>query len=942
MDRRTFIWQGSLAAAGLAFRTRVPATPATAEASLYALFQHPPAAYRPFVRWWWNGNRVECDELARELRLLQQAGIGGVEINPVKFPANTPDLGIKAIPWLSPGWMDLVRFACTEARQLGLACDLIVGSGWPFGGEFLAENERAQGVVVGTKKLQGPLDYEVSVYELCREADPTISSPFPGRKMDVLSVLLVPAWINRLEEATDLSAQVPSGTIKCRIPEGKYVLYALVRVQGFMEVIQGAPGAAGPVLDHYNEAAVRKYLDRMSGTLTARLGPLSQHFRSLFTDSLELEGANWCADLAAEFRRRRGYDLEPWLPFILFRITAMGNTWVYDHGAEFGPAFGERIRRMRYDFERTKAELIHERFLLPFVRWCRQNGLLARMQAYGRGYFPLEGSLAPDIPEGETWIRPGLGAEMSEDDYRQGRAYTMVNKLVSSAARLEGKKRVSSEELTNIHSVFNETLELMKVAGDQGILSGTNHPVFHGFNYAPPQAPFPGWVLYGTYLSERNPWWPYFPLFTAYRSRLSAVLQQAEPFADMAVLPATADLWSRYGAQNDPFPGLMDPPWQTLVWEAIHRNGSACDFISEGVIAQSVIRDGYLRYGPRRYHTVFLLQVESLEPAAAARLAELVAAGGRVCCIGAFPDKAPGWSNHLQRDGEVVEAVARMQAIPRRCLLLPPPGKDVTAWYKGVQEQHGLAPYVRLDAPDPFVSQARYRVGATELLLFMNSSTREGRHLVITPEPEMIAGKQAWLWDPETGTRGRLPPDASSFTLDLGPAELKLLVFDKERRGPLYRPVPKGGAQAIQPLLPWSVTGRHTNGTVISGAFAELKDLKEVEEWTRFAGTVTYRASFELPAEGRQEWLNLGRVFGVSEVWVNGQPAGTKWYGHRIFDVKKMLRPGQNFLEIKIVTTLGNYLKSLTGDPVARFWTNEGRAVQPLQSQGLVGPVTIY
>ena len=39
---------------------------------------------------------------------------------------------------------------------------------------------------------------------------------------------------------------------------------------------------------------------------------------------------------------------------------------------------------------------------------------------------------------------------------------------------------------------------------------------------------------------------------------------------------------------------------------------------------------------------------------------------------------------------------------------------------------------------------------------------------------------------------------------------------------------------------------------------------------------------------------------------------------------------------------MGNYMKSLTDNPVAQYWTNEGTKNQPLQSMGLMGPVTIY
>jgi hypothetical protein len=60
---------------------------------LYSAFKEPENIYRPFVRWWWNGDKVETRELARELRMLKDVGIGGVEINPIKFPARTNDLG---------------------------------------------------------------------------------------------------------------------------------------------------------------------------------------------------------------------------------------------------------------------------------------------------------------------------------------------------------------------------------------------------------------------------------------------------------------------------------------------------------------------------------------------------------------------------------------------------------------------------------------------------------------------------------------------------------------------------------------------------------------------------------------------------------------------------------------------------------------------------------
>ena len=98
--------------------------------------------------------------------------------------------------------------------------------------------------------------------------------------------------------------------IKIDIPPGKHVFYALVNIKSFASVINGAPGAAGHILNHMDEVAVRKYLDRMSETIEAKTGPLCDHLRALFSDSMELEGCNWTADFSSEFFKRRAGSME--------------------------------------------------------------------------------------------------------------------------------------------------------------------------------------------------------------------------------------------------------------------------------------------------------------------------------------------------------------------------------------------------------------------------------------------------------------------------------------------------------------------------------------------------------------------------------------------------------------------------------------------------------
>ncbi len=175
-------------------------------------------------------------------------------------------------------------------------------------------------------------------------------------------MLLVPDPINDLSEAQDISHMVKDGVINMVVPEGNWQVYYMVKYNSFASVINGAPGAAGPILDHMNAAAVRKYLDHMSDALEARFGPLSNYLRAFFVDSMELEGANWTGDFAEEFKRRRGYDILPWLPFTMFKLRRLGEVENFNYGSAKGPKFQDQVNRARYDFELTKAELLEERF----------------------------------------------------------------------------------------------------------------------------------------------------------------------------------------------------------------------------------------------------------------------------------------------------------------------------------------------------------------------------------------------------------------------------------------------------------------------------------------------------------------------------------------------------------------------------------------------------
>ena len=915
----------------------------------YDQFRNPEAKYRPFVRWWWNGDKVNADELRRELHLLKDAGIGGVEINPVGFPGGADDMDIPSIPWLSKEWIDMLKVAFDQASKLDMTCDLIVGSGWPFGGEFLQGDERGQVMVVGVEKLSGPQEYTTSVFSLLKEADPAISKPYSGRVPHLLSLQLVPEPLGSLDQVIDLSDKInEKGAFTIQIPEGKYALYALVRIDSFGAVISGAPGAQGPTLNHLDSTAVKKYLNHMSDAIQAQLGPLAQYIRSLFTDSMELEGANWSSDFAAEFKKRRGYDIMPYLQYTMFKTGGMGNVLDYNYAVEMTPEFKEMIDRMRYDVELTKAEMFRDRFTIPYTNWCRQLGVKSRAQAYGRGFFPLESGMYYDIPEGESWttnwLQHRIGEEMSNEEYRAGRAYTMVNKYITSAAHLTGKRLISAEEMTNTYRVFNATPEFLKIGSDQNAQVGITHSVWHGFNYSPPEAPFPGWVRYGSYYSEKNNWWRYFNCLNTHRARVASQLQNADMYADIAILMPVSDMWTTMGMQNEPFPSSINKPYQSLVWEAMNKNGNGTDYISEPLICASTISDGMLHYGPRSYKNLFLVGVERMNPETLAKLYEFAQQGGRIFCVETVPYKSLGWKDHEKRNAEVKAWIEKLQAMPEQFIHLEKPAdNDFITWYAGVQKQYGITPTVQIESPDPFVMANLFvRDDGSRIYFFTNTHLHNSHQTKLT-FPQEATRMNAWVWNLDNGERYRLPLDkAGAMTLDLGPADARMIVFDRDnnKKAPVWAPLPTSGADSTM-LRDWSLEFHHSLEHWIKTATTDtLKDLKDTE-WKSFTGDVVYRTDVEVDdPEGMV--LNLGKVYGVASLKVNGVDCGTSWYGRRIYDLSKVLHKGWNRIEVTVTTTMGNYLQTWKENRIAQQWTNRPGRPQPVQSMGMAGPVTLY
>lgn len=866
---------------------------------LRAGFQHPPANCRIMMRWWWFGPAVKKPEVERELRAMKNAGIGGVELQPVyPMALDDPASGFHNFPYLSDEFLEDVRFAAQKARELGLRFDVTLGSGWPFGGPHIPITQAAGELRVVLTKI--PAD-DGSV------ALPTLSA---GERLLAAFVNDGPkqtAAAKMLELGTDHDGRVSVGAATSE----RTVTWYISSRTGMM-VKRPAIGAEGFVLDHFDQHAIQNHLRAVGDRLLSAGGTTPPY--SVFSDSLEVYDSDWTGDLLEEFKKRRGYDLTPYLPALIENI-------------------GPQAADIRHDWGQTLTELINDRYLTSLREWAHEHGTQFRSQTYGVPAVSLSSNSLVDLPEGEG------------DSWHS----FSPSRWASSAGDLYGRKIISAETWTWLHSpAFRATPLDMKADADRFFLEGINQIVGHGWPYSPPGIPEPGWSFYAAgAFNDHNPWWPVMPELATYLQRISYVLRQGEPAKDVAVLLPTDDAWAQFTPGNDALSEIIERQLGNVVIPQILDAGFNFDFIDAEAIAKVDVP----------YRVLVIPHIERLSLATCEQIRHYVQNGGIVIATGSLPSKAPGLIQS-EKDSP------RVQEFSRDLF----EGADAKAAFVQDEKQLGVVLAKRL-TPDVALSSNNADFGFihralpfADVYFLANNSNRQysAKATFRTTMPD------AEWWDPFTGEVSSAG-DSNSVSLNIEPYGSRVLVFGKEP--PRTAPATSERNDTFQELgldTGWSISfpSLHKNS-----AMGRLRSWAEDKETQFYSGPVVYENDFLFSAPaGQDAYLDFGTgipsaqidkharfyagldspVREAAQVYVNDKLAGMLWKPPYRVEVTNLLTKGTNHLRVVVYNTAMNEMagralpdyRLLNSRYGARFAPQDTEDIRPLPS-GLLGPVRL-
>lgn len=784
----------------------------------------------------------------------------------------------------------------------------------------------------------------------------------------------------------------PDGTLNWKAPKGKWTILRIGHTStGHTNATAG--GGMGLECDKFNPAAVKLQFDNWYGQALKHAGPeMAKKVLSVFhVDSWECGSQNWSPLFKAEFLKRRGYDLTPYLPIM---------TGLPVENAKVSEDF-------LYDIRKTIAELVADQFYKTLAKLAKEKGVVFTAESVAPTMMS-DGLLhykTVDVPMGEFWLNSPTHDKPND----------MLDAI--SGAHIYGKNIVQAEAFTTVRMDWNESPGNMKTLQDRNYALGINKLVYHVFAHNPWMNRKPGMTLdgVGLYFQRDQTWWKLGKAWVDYATRTQNLLQQGKPVVDIAVftgeeLPRRSVLPDRLVTT---LPGVfgkdvveaeqkrlanVDEPLRQIPAGVTHSanmadpenwvnplRGYAYDSFNPDVLSTATVKNGEVVFASGTSYKILVFPGEmKMNPnyqymsyQTVKKLLELIKAGAKVI-VGDKPLYQNGikqvsqtafnnvteqiWGGQFKLIDsfpsrfDAVMTNTKFKKLGKGNVYLSPILDDTF-------EAIGLMPdfFAAEKAALPLETYAKnvafnHRSYNNEEIYFISNQENKERDLDLIFRQHKVSPV---IYDAVTNEYIKPkhwygnPFGVTYLDLKFAPNQSLFVIFKKidglgkEEKGKNWSEF-KTEADISKH---WQV-----QFDPASGGPAIPVDMPTLSDWTKnennqikyYSGSATYtRYSHDGDGgvPGRQYWLDLGTFHNIAEVKVNDISCGIIWTAPYKINITKALKEGDNKFEIVVVNTWANRLIGDSKLPEDKRITKTTAPFRlenkPLNPAGLLGPILI-
>jgi len=908
---------------------------------LKADFLNPPNAARPGVYWYFMDGNLSRAEMTKDLESMKEVGISNLIFLEV-------GIGVPRGPvdFMSEEWQDLYVHAVREAERLGIKIVMGAGPGWcGSGGPWVKPEEAMKHLVYSETKTEGnrkvdielpipeqrstvwhklkdPYYVDVAVYAIPESAvpviadinekalyerDPYSSKPNVKPYLPSLARYFEPEKSKILDHSAILNVTKylqADGHLVWDAPPGKYTILRMgKRVTGASSRPAPEP-AIGLECDKMDTTAFKNHLKNFTDILLKKTGQRKKEagWTGFHMDSWESGAQNWTEGIADEFKKRRGYDPEPY--FVAYTGRAIESA--------------EITERFLWDLRQTCKELVLENHIEFGKKYAHRNGLELTIEPYDMnpaGDFDL-GAIA-DVIMAEFWSK------------RFGYTTWYAVLQATSISHITGRPIVGAEVFTSGNNeAWQEFPWSMKDQSDWALAHGVNRFVYHTFAHKPLGDDYqPGMTMgpYGVHWDRGQTWWPMVGAYHTYISRCSHMMQQGQAVADILYLTPE-------GA-----PMVFTPPS-----DALEDNGAIPDKKGYGfdgcspkmLMERATVENGKIVFpGASSYEILVLPNFETMTPELLKTIISLVEKGAKI--IGRPPVKSPSLVNYPICDSEVtnlsqklwssLQAPAEISRINfgRGSIFWGGDLYNLTANELYPSYKNTIKILSGFNVAEDFKSDNNsirfgHRKTSHEDIFFVANRTNDFQKTACTFR---AAGKPE-IWIGVTGETRKVSnytvkDGLTTIPMEFFPYESFFVIFSgknaksvtdqNEKNFPTFTEV-----KTLEGA--WDVSFNPKFGGPENVVFNELQD------WTKhdmrgvkyYSGIATYKKTIEIEKlTNNPYYIDLGVVNDIARVKLNGIDLGVIWCAPWRIELSGTLKQGANELEIQVAN---RWINRLLGD----------------------------